>query len=375
MGNKSLIVVGLLGGLTGVLVASIGGTSDAPPLPPAQSPIPETSISIPKEPQQAPTKSESKPSVDVVDVLKDAHGRLNDAERGSTARLTDGFKKLLRSEKSYRPILEDYFRRVGQGTLVSNGSFTDAGKAVIAYAGTVSDHGLPTKNYPVEKVRTLVNGLKPDASTTPKQSHQDARLKAVQGLLLAPEFDPTKASRTLQALRPPLTPEDVEDMEQRLKNTSLVKPVSSTEMKAELATARLLMNLVLDFKIFRRAGPFRPLTNKSEAFALYKNRPKKAVGLMVDITMAEEPSQAMTLLEPTRPEYQSLVIHRQYRAYAKKGCHRLLNEMRLQLGKKGSEVRALRTPRLRFVQGSHQWCLRRSRKVGRHHVSKASFVK
>ena len=343
MGQKTFIVVGLLGCLTGVLVASIGDNTQQVTLPSASSPVPETALPESVEHDSEKVIPTQKPTNSLTDAVQAAHARLVDEENGGSSRLSPALKQAIRNQKTYQPILRDFFQQVGQGALVSGGKLTQAGRAVVEYTTRIEDHGLKSTNFPVAKVRALLSSLKPIQAESGDAKTSSARERIVQGLLLSPEFDAEKVSKVLARMSPPLSRQELDTAEKSLKTETLNQSPSKDEVDAEMATARLLMNLVLDFKIFRRAGPFRPLTNKSEAFALWNKRPKKTVRHMTDIALAEAPSEAITQLEPTRPEYKALVdIHRRYLTYAEAGCHKRLNpDWRLQQGRAGSEVREL----------------------------------
>ena len=138
MGNKSFIIVGLLGCVTGIIVATIGEADDTP-VPSAASPIPDASLDIPEEsPQTSATQVSKDGSNDILDAVRDAHNRLSDGEQGANSRLSTAFVKAIRSEKTYKPILTDFFKRVGQGALMSGGKLTDAGAAILDYASKVA---------------------------------------------------------------------------------------------------------------------------------------------------------------------------------------------------------------------------------------------
>jgi hypothetical protein len=342
-GKIIFIVIGLVGCLSGVLVATGSGSEQSMNTEVA-SPVPD----VPLPPISSPLSSTDARFGDngrneLLNVARQIHSRLSDSEVGGNSALSQDLSRALRSEKTYQPILRDFFDEVGGEVFVAQGKLTPNGRAVLKYAATIEDHGLKPKHYPVDKVKVLLREIQPKTTPDSDIRPMNARQRTLRALLAEANFDEEHVAETLADMSPPTTVKELRSVETHLTNVPVAKPRLEEEITAEIHTARILMNLVLDFKIFRRAGPFRPLTNKSEAFALWKKRPGIAVQHMVDVALAENPVEAIQNLEPSRPSYDKLVqLNKRYRQFAANQCHKRLNpEWRLHVGRKGSEVREL----------------------------------
>jgi L,D-transpeptidase YcbB len=342
-GKIAFIAIGLAGCLSGVFVANIAGSD---PATPAEVPSLVPDVSLPPSTSALPSVKEGlKENTEnaLLDIVRQIHGRLSDSEVGGESNIPPEFSRILRAQKTYQPILRDFFNEVGSGVFVTQGKLTPSGRAVLTYAATITDHGLKPKHYPIDKVKALIREFQPSKSQDSDIRSMNTRQRTLRALLLDDNFDDDRVAKTLANMRPAATAKELQDLETQLKKGSAAPPRLPGEIAADIDTARILMHLVLDFKIFRRSGPFRPLTNKSEAFALWKKRPGITVAHMVDVALAEKPLEAIQNLEPSRPSYDKLVqLHKRYRQFAANQCHKRLNpEWRLQVGRKGSEVREL----------------------------------
>lgn len=326
------------GGILGALVAGLN---------PGQEPLQPDPVTTPGPTQRAepaspprPHAPPADPAEPVLDALMEAHGRL--ASTRSLRETQSGLRAELAKETSYRELLESFFQKAGARTLVSEGEATAAGEAVLDLVKEVEIHGLNTAHYPLKAAQKLLSGLERGAgsSEAPHTLREGAGLRRV---LSQDVFDRAAAREALKRREKPLSLTQIGGLEEAIKKAASLPPRGRDEIRAEIALARLLMTLVQDFRIFRRAGPFRPLTGKDEPFALYGDRPVHTLKAMVEIAASDAPNEALKGLQPPRSSYGKLVeIRRSYLAFAAKKCQRqLYEEWRLKEGKRGEEVRAL----------------------------------
>jgi murein L,D-transpeptidase YcbB/YkuD len=331
------------GVITGIVVAVLLGGSPAAHEPQTPVQINESSTLGEASAKAGADGSKGHALQPLVDALAKAHKALHGDRAANTSGdgLSDDFRGIILENKSYLEILMAFHRTVGPGTLVKDGRLTDAGKALLARAVQIEDDGLSSKNYPVAELKAALAALPKSPGhkemTVPREA--GAAGPVMVRLLKASAFDGPKALEHLEKAGGTPTVAHVMEVADSIRNLPKSATASDDAYRLESGLARMLMFMVLDYRVFRRSGPF-VVTRKSEPFALYKKRPRFARKLMVSIVESADPAQALSQLEPPFAEYGKMkAAYMQYRKMAAEGCHTVLpGTWRLQQGKTGPEV-------------------------------------
>jgi len=141
-------------------------------------------------------------------------------------------------------------------------------------------------------------------------------------LLQAGNFNFDKALKRLEGAGGLPTVLHVDQIARAIGKVKTSSVTQNQEYDLEVKLGAALVRLVLDFRILRKAGPFK-VTRNEEAFAMYKRRPKKALKYMLSVVESPDPKVAIRELEPRHAQYPQLVkIHKNYKRIAAAGCQK-----------------------------------------------------
>ncbi len=324
-----LAVAGLMtGGLTGTIFA---GPRVAEPSAEIKSPsdVPQQEAQeVPVVTGAAPVAKPISPLLGVVAALETAHARLH-AGQGAVAggrRMSNSFRQALQGVKKFGSLVQQLFRELGPGTFVSGGRLTALGSALVERLRVLHDHGLDPGNYGMPIVGQQVDRFVKRSAGVGVQAPVAAGPSGpvMVSMLQANNFDFDRALRRLENAGGAPSVAHVNQIAAAIGQVKASDTTTRQEHDLEVKLGAALVRFVLDFKILRKAGPFK-VTRNEEAFAMYKRRPKRALKMMLAVAEAPDPKVALDALEPRHSQYPKLVeILKTYRRYVAADCQKKL---------------------------------------------------
>ncbi len=274
----------------------------------------------------------------LVGTLRSAHERLHASDpadlKGTEDALSDVLDKVFERQKAMRRFATEFYAQFGAGRFVRSGGLTRLGASIVERVRTLETHAIDSSPYDLQGLERQLDGLGMPAKAAPGQD-DSAALDVLRGLLQAPAFDETTARARLGALSPLPTAAQVGAT---LANLSKDRPPTASDAPHDAAVFRAFLQLVLDSRFVRRAGPFSIRT----AEAVFDKQKKELVDLIRQLMEAPEDS-VLLKLDPPHPQYTRMVeVLAEYRDIAKKGgCEKLPSSWRFRPGAKGKEVEKL----------------------------------
>jgi murein L,D-transpeptidase YcbB/YkuD len=274
----------------------------------------------------------------VIAALRAAHGRLHAGDPpdlGATGgAIPSALDEVFERQKAMRRFATEFYAEFGPGRFVRGGALTPLGAAVLDWVRAVEDHAIDSEPYDLPGLEDRLKGLGvPSKSAT--QPNDSAAVDTVRALLQGAGFDDAAARARLAAL--PALP-TVAQVSATVASLSADRPPTAADAPHDATVFRAFLQLVLDSRFVRRAGPVSLRT----AEAVF-DKQKKELFEFIRQMMDASHDQGLSKLDPPHPQYARMVeVLAEYRQILKKGgCEKLPSSWRFRPGAKGKEVEKL----------------------------------
>jgi len=350
LSRNALAGVGSAGLACGVVLAIVLGTGQTPRAEGLMAPLAgedrgsvaaeEAELLAPKlPPDKVRAAAERLASERLLELLEEAHA-LARAERAPLdvpALLRAALAEATGDADERRELLGEAYAATGVGRLVRAGRLTAVGEAVVTRLRGLERHGIDPAPYGRGSLEEAIVELLPGVD----DGQQSAVERVVLGVLEGADFDREAALRKLEGLASLPDPAEVQAIVAELKEREVGRSLRAEDVALDVRLAAAVVQLGLDFKLVRRAGPTE-LRSTRTAFARAPLR-RQLLGIVTGILDAPDGPAAMALLDPPHPQYQAMLdIHDTYRGYAAAGgCKELPTTWRIRPGARGDEVRRL----------------------------------
>jgi murein L,D-transpeptidase YcbB/YkuD len=345
--REALIGVGLAGALSGALVATLtggpaqghspGGVGEAVQVAAAQA-LESNDRLVPEAAGAAPD-----PLRDLVSSLGTLHASLQAGAVGSTKGTTSVVVEEIGKYGTFARVLQLFFEQTGTGTFIAGGKLTPLGREVAEWIGKVEAEGLDPAPYGLPELAAAVEPFakgEASAALTPPEELGEAGPILVRALR-APVFDAEDVRQKLAATGVVPTPEQAQALAQQVAAAKSAESAGDDLARLEVRLGRALLQLVLDYRFVRRAGPFDPST--AEGLMEMKKTPGRIVDAMTTLADAQDAAEAFDReLAPRHPSYgRTVEAFLTYQKYAKAECPQLPPTWKLRQGMQGDEVKVL----------------------------------
>lgn len=271
----------------------------------------------------------------LVETLAAAHARAHakaeavEVDKALNAALDEVFKKA----KVNRRFAGEFYTSFGAGRFVKGGVLTALGAAVIDKAHEVDKHALDPAPYDLEGLDQALAGV---GRSGDGEAKSDAVTSTVAGLLEAPAFDKDAAKERLLAL--PTLPDDGA-LELAIGQASSGKAPSAADVPLDVRVFRTFLDLVMDFRFLKKAGPFM-LRTRETVYERDRKALKDHIAVVLQAAAEGDAAKASQLIEPAHPQYRRMIeVLAKYREIDQKGgCPKLSSGWRFRAGSRGNEV-------------------------------------
>ena len=356
--NRTFLGVGAVGLVCGSLLAVALGGGDAPRAE-VTSPHADGPADLVVEPRKAPTEAPEADAAEaaarqqalavavLLPVIESAHQRLHapgEAEALDAA-LKDALAARFGKDAVRRGLLKKLYGTVGVGRFVRGGRLTALGRAVVGRVGELGRHGVDPGPYDVGGLDAVVAALggAADVAEEPGDAPaQDDTTLLLLELLDGSSFDATRAAARLATLASVPTAAEVDALAATLQRRGVGGVVRPQDVTPDVRVADALVQLVLDFRFVKKAGPFD--LRRAET-VIEKRKEGAALLATLEKVVEGDPATATERLDPPHPLYAGmLAVHDRYRGYvAAGGCKELPTSWKIRPGAKGDEVKRLQT--------------------------------
>jgi len=354
--NGTFLGVGAVGLVCGSLLAvAVGGgeTTRAETTAPVAEGVttPERAETAPVEPVKddagavaaAEARRRELTMTALMPVLESAHQRLHaPGEAEAIAQATDdALKARFGEDEVRRGFVREVYETVGAGRFVRGGRLTKLGQVVVDRVRALKAHGIDPAPYDVAGLEAIVGELGPAGADgeAGDGAEADGTTQALTALLDASSWDAARVAERLAALETLPTAAEVNTLAERLRARGVGGVVRPGDIAADVRVADALLQLVLDFRFVKKAGPFE--LRRAET-VLEKKREHRALMTAVTELIEAGAASAASHLDPPHPLYAKMVAaHERYLGYAEEGCRSLPESWRFRPGAKSEEVKTL----------------------------------
>ena len=237
-----------------------------------------------------------------------------------------------------------FHREVGPGALVDSQGLTKAARALMERIDSLARHGLDPATYGMpglaKRIEDAQGAWRTQGFSPPAGA--GAAGAVLVDVLREPRFDRDVALARLTAAGGQPTARHVEAVLGALEIQRRGAAATTRASELEAALGKALLQIVLDFRFVKRAGPFELTAHAPKLLTRDRVR-RKVLLLMAKIVRSADPESELAGLEPNHPSYEGMKDARDHYAsiVARGGCSRLPETWKLRPEMEGAPVRAL----------------------------------
>lgn len=266
----------------------------------------------------------------LVGALKAAHTQAHaSAEASASDKATAAaIDEVFAKEKIARRFAHEFYAALGPGRFVRGGALTPLAKRTLQLITELDRHALDTSRYDQAALSSL-------AALGDGKDDTDSQIRSLlQGLIAAPVFDEVEAKERVEAMRELPEPTLVAVIASSLSGQA----VSPADAKLDTTVFKSFLDLVLDMRFIKKAGP-HVLRTREAVFDRERKKLKDFIAELVSLPRGE----GIDRLIPPHPQYEPMLgIYAAYKGFvAAGGCEKLPANWRFRNGSKGEEVKKL----------------------------------
>lgn len=214
-------------------------------------------------------------------------------------------------------------KAIGPCQIICDGYLTPLAFSILQRLKDLDKHGIDKDDYDVGFIKAEIDTWQ--IKTGVSELVKDGGLKKTVAMaLMNPKLDKQGLLQTISSAEPRPTPQDIEGLARDIAAIRAKgKELEGDSATLEVAMVKTLLQLVLDFKILQKVGPYEVTPKRKKRTRRERwlvKREEDITSLMTSVTRSDQPYTALVALEPKDPQYAPMLeVYARYKGLADKG--------------------------------------------------------